>query len=212
MTAVSTAKQHNNSARASARGEMSCPHCQTAFDEPVEACPRCNFDLSRCHEAFPFSPPPLSLLLDPSGLLPEGVEREISRTYRKFRKKFPQIDFTFCFLNLQADVDLRDFAFWLHNAAPDADQQRAWRILVVGDLTTGHLTLSPGFALEPFLRSDHLESSLHELAGALSENSWGKGICTFIKECDHSLDRAWRAANSRPRQIDPHPAEKEVVS
>ena len=212
MTTASTAKQRNYSARAFARGEMSCPHCQTGFEEPVDACPRCNFDLGHCNEAFPFSPPPLSLLLDPSGLLPEGLEREISRSYRKFRKKFPQIDFTFCFLNLQAEVDLRDFAFWLHNAAPDADRKRAWRILVVGDLTTGRLTLSPGFAIEPFLRSNRLESSLHELAGALSENSWGKGISTFIRECDHSLDQAWKAANSRRRQIDTQIEAKEVVS
>ncbi len=202
MSSAPGISQRKYSARAFVREEMRCPHCRRELRQPVEACPACGFHLALCEKAFPFRPPPLSLLIDPSGLLPGEVAGQLDRPYRRFRKRFPQVGLSFCVLQLHPDLSLPDFTFWLHNSAPHADDQRAWTILVVCDLSTGRLTASPGFAVEPFLRNSFLEAALNELAACIAENAWLEGLSGFIKECSKYLEQTWTTANERRRRID----------
>ena len=134
--------------------EISCPHCQRQLEEQEVTCPACGFNLPECLRSFPFAAPPLSLIIDPSQFLPERITKDLKKPYRKLRKCAPQVDICFCFVRLPEGSPLAEFAFWLHNTAPEADASRAWQLLIVGDLNSGQLTLTSGYALEPFLRRE----------------------------------------------------------
>lgn len=195
---------------------MSCPHCASGLEETSAACPRCGFDFAYCQESFPFAAPPLDLLIDPGQLLPAGTVEQIKPAYERLRERFPQIDLSFCFLRLQAQANLQEFAFWLHNSAPAADEHRAWTLLVVTDLTSNRLTLSPGYALEPFLRSEPWEAILQELANAIGQEEWAGGLGRFIDESSLMFRQAWELATDRldrgePAAPTPGPDSEEVA-
>ena len=187
---------------------MFCPDCSRELGEPAEVCPTCSFSLQKCEHSFPFGAPPLELVIDPSNLLPSGIAQGLDKAYRKLRRRIPQVDISFCFVWLQPGVSLESFAFWLHNTAPDADSQRAWQLLVVGDRTSGRLTMTSGYALEPFLKRKLWEAALQELAACLSDEQWKEGLNGFLIDTRDLLTAAWyEAEKRRPRNHstpDPH--------
>ncbi|MFP6878711.1 MAG: hypothetical protein VCA37_17935 [Roseibacillus sp.] len=196
--ATNTKSSHRQySARVFTRAAMVCPHCRVKLAEPVEVCSRCDFDLTYCDKAFPFAAPPLSLVIDPTNLLPDGIERELRKAHQKVRKRAPQVDISFCFVRLQTGVAIEEFAFWLHNSAPEADESRAWRLLVVGDLTSGRLTLTSGYALEPFIKSELWEAALQELAACIADEQWKEGLNGFLTDTCVLLTAAWEVAERR---------------
>ena len=176
---------------------MVCPHCQSKLEQPEDTCRHCDFDLSQCRKAFPFAAPPLALVIDPAKLLPEGIEKEIRQTYQKVRKRARQVELSFCFVRLQAGVSIEEFAFWLHNTAPGADESRAWHLLVVGDLTSGRLTLTTGYALEPFIKPEIWEAALQELAACIADGQWKEGLNGFLVDVRVLLTGAWQTAERR---------------
>ena len=199
--ATNTKSSHRQySARVFTRAAMVCPHCRVKLAEPVEVCSRCDFDLTYCDKAFPFAAPPLSLVIDPTNLLPDGIERELRKAHQKVRKRAPQVDISFCFVRLQTGVAIEEFAFWLHNSAPEADESRAWRLLVVGDLTSGRLTLTSGYALEPFIKSELWEAALQELAACIADEQWKEGLNRFLPDACVLLPAAWEVASHRRQQ------------
>lgn len=176
---------------------MVCPHCQSRLEQPEDSCGHCDFDLSQCTKSFPFAAPPLSLVIDPAKLLPEGIENEIRKAYLRLRKRARQVELSFCFVRLQAGVPIEEFAFWLHNSAPGADESRAWHLLVVGDLTSGRLTLTTGYALEPFIKPEIWEAALQELAACIADEQWKEGLKGFLVDARVLLTDAWQGAERR---------------
>ena len=179
------------------RGRLSCPHCQLNLQDVAQTCPGCGFNLAECQKSFPFAAPPLALIIDPSSILPTGIEKDLKKNYRKFRKCTPQVDISFCFVRLQAGSPLEEFAFWLHNTAPEAESGRAWQLLVVGDLTSGRLTLTSGYALEPFLKHELWEAALQEMAACFSDDEWKEGLNGFLTDARDLLSSAWHVAERR---------------
>jgi hypothetical protein len=159
--------------------------------------------------AFPFAPPPLSLVIDPARHLPVGIEGELHGAYEKVRKRFPQVDFSFCFVHLQDGMALQEFAFWLHNSAPGADEARAWLILVVGDLASGRLTLTAGYGLEPFIKAPAWEAALQELAACQADGQWEQGLSGFLLDARDLLTVAWNTAEQRRKGSHRKPENKE---
>ena len=176
------------------REDIFCPHCQQQLEPQETSCPGCGFNLGECVRLFPFAAPPLSLIIDPSRFLPERITKDLKKPYRKLRKCAPQVDICFCFVRLPEGSQLAEFAFWLHNTAPEADASRAWQLLIVGDLNSGQLTLTSGYALEPFLRRDLWEAALQELAACFSDEQWKEGLIGFLKDTRGLLSAAWQEA------------------
>ena len=188
---------------------MFCPHCRTELEE-AERCPKCEFDLAYCEKAFPFAAPPLQLVIDPSNLLPDGIEKTLRKNYQKLRKRTPQVSVSFCFVRLQDGVSLEEFAFWLHNKAPDGEHPPAWQLVVVGDLTSGHLTMTAGYALEPFLKPELWEAALHELGACICEEQWKSGLQGFLIDARELLTAAWHSAERKRRRNHERRTEEEA--
>ena len=168
----------------------SCPRCRSEVAESAKACGTCGFSLSLCEAIFPFEAPPLSLVIDPSRVVPPGIEKHLARPYKALRKRIPQVDICFCFVQLQHGYSVEEFAFWLFNTAPGADQSRAWNLLVTVDLLSGQLSLTSGYALEPFLLPESWEASLQELAACLGDGQWNEGLAGFLRSSRDLLSSA----------------------
>ena len=177
---------------------MVCPRCLVAFAEAPDSCSGCGYDFERACEAFPFSPPPLGLVMDPAGLTPEGLEESIRVPYAKLRAAFPQIDLSFCFVKLAPDTPLNEFAFWLINAAPEATEQRAWHLLVTIDFDSGQISLIPGYAIEPFIEPSDWTANLGAAAMAGSAGNWTEALEIFLHNSERILHCAWEESRNKP--------------
>ena len=134
---------------------MSCPSCHLTLDAPVDRCPRCQFTGEVSRSRFPFAAPPMGRFIDPQNHLSESERERISKALNDLAKKFPQPRICFCIIDLDEGVDLREFGFWMMNASPvdspDEAELRPWTILVVIDDINGNVSVTPGYAIEPFL-------------------------------------------------------------
>ena len=148
---------------------------------------------------FPFEAPPLALIVDPSHILPPGIEKHLARPHRALRKRIPQVEICFCFVQLERGYSVEEFAFWLLNTAPGAKKSRPWNLLVTVDLVSEQLTLTSGYALEPFLIHEAWEASLQELAACLGDGQWSEGLAGFLRDCRGLLASACRAARKDSR-------------
>ena len=185
-------------------GGMVCPRCQTAFAEEPDACPGCGYHFDQACESFPFSPPPLGLLMNPSGLVSDSLEESLQGPYQDFRSCFPQVDISFCFVALSPGTPLNEFAFWLFNAAPGATELRAWHLLVTIDFDSGQISLTPGYAIEPFVESSDWTANLAATAMAGSRGNWIEALEIFLHNTKRILRCAWDdSCNKQTRSQDP---------
>lgn len=148
---------------------------------------------------FPFEAPPLALIVDPSHILPPAIEKHLARPYKALRKRIPQVDVCFCFVQLQQGYSIEEFAFWLFNKAPGANKSRPWNLLVTVDLFSEQLNLTSGYALEPFLIHESWEASLQQLAACLRDGKYYQGLAGFLRDSRVLLAAACRAAQKDAR-------------
>ena len=196
-------------------GEVFCPRCSSRTTEPEEVCRVCGFSLSLCEDLFPFEPPSLSLVLDPGQILPPGTRKDLLRPYKALRKRIPQVDICFCFVQLQEGCSVEEFSFWLFNTAPDADTSRAWNLLITIDLTSGQLSLTTGYALESFIAHESWEASLQELAACAGDGHWKEGLTGFLRESRDLLSSACTAIHRSGQPLqgpDPRPSSQPTDS
>ena len=176
---------------------MVCPRCQMNFGEEPDCCPGCGYHFGRACEAFPFSPPPLALVMNPGGLVADGLEESLQGPYQALRTSFPQIDLSFCFVTLSPGTPLSEFGFWLFNAAPGAVDARAWHLLVTVDFASGQIALTPGYAIEPFVKSGDWTANLAATATAGSRGHWTEALEIFLHNARRILLCAWDDSHDR---------------
>jgi hypothetical protein len=155
---IGSKRQKVHLARSFAKSAMACPGCHATLRDPVDQCPYCGFTGQDSMSHFPFEAPAMTRFIDPSGHLTEGDRDEVGRILADLARKFPQPRFCFCIIDLIEEADPREFGFWLLNASPVDDPQksklRPWTILLVIDDANGRASVTPGYAIEPFLNDE----------------------------------------------------------
>ena len=145
-------------AQSFAKSAMACPGCHTTLRDPVDQCPYCGFTGQDSMAHFPFAAPAITRFIDPSGHFTEGDRDKVGMILEDLAKKFPQPRICFCIIDLIEEADPREFGFWLLNASPVDDPQEArlrpWTILLVIDDANGRASVTPGYAIEPFLSDE----------------------------------------------------------
>ncbi len=142
-------------AKSFAMSAMSCPGCHLSLAEPVDQCPRCHYTGEISMRKFPFPAPAMNRFIDPQDHFSESDRARLSKALNDLLKKFPQVRICFCIINLPEGVDLREFGFWMMNVSPvdtpEEAEVRPWTILIVIDDINGNVSVTPGYAIEPFL-------------------------------------------------------------
>lgn len=177
---------------------MACPRCSGLFETHAESCPRCQFSLATARQAFPFTPPPLDFFINPAQLLPPETESALFPAYEALRSKFPQVRVTLGFLTLAPQTRLSEFAFWWFNDAPGGNDERHWHLLLVYDAHSGGLSLTPGYALEPYLLSSAWETALEKTAAAAATLGWPHALHGFLQLATALLEADWCHTTDQP--------------
>ncbi|MDB4407080.1 TPM domain-containing protein [bacterium] len=147
-----------------AKSPIICPSSFLKLDRVVTECPRCQFSGSVAVQRFPFPAPPMARFMDTGDVFDPKAREAISHRLTQLEKQFPQVRICLCALELPAHVDLREFGFWLFNASPVNEpaeaEKRPWTILLLLDPVIGRVSVTSGYAIEPFVRDDRWETLL----------------------------------------------------
>jgi len=141
-----------------AKSSIVCPSCFMKIAQVVKTCPRCQFSGAVAIQRYPFPAPMMVRFMDDKDIFDSRARQAISNRLTQLEERFPQVRICFCALELPEHVDLREFGYWLFNASPVEDSveagKRPWTILLLLDHVLGRVSVTSGYAIEPFVRDE----------------------------------------------------------
>ena len=183
--------------RVAAKGFV-CPSCAGTVGDGAQRCPSCGFTGGDTISMFSDEAPPLLPVLDAAGIWTEREVRSIEDAREKVRRRFPQIQWRVCTVDLPEETKLSVFGFWLLNAAEkyvgETDDDRAWTILLLLNVATGHAAVVPGYAAERCLEDADLRKILIAMKPQWSGGRTVDAVIRFFETCAAFLEQSWRAS------------------
>jgi len=176
-----------------ARGAMVCPACRYVLEPSAESCPKCGFSGHTVVTKFPFSPPPLEVVLDPNSFLTKEEADRIRLKARKMKKRLPQVNFLNCLVPMGEEVDLREFGFWLLNGGEMAggDSAKSFALLLLIDPKSRMVSVTVGYGLEALTTDAEWLDICEACRDLLSREKYEEGITRFMNlVSDFLVDRA----------------------
>ena len=167
---------------------MNCPYCQSAVREDSAACPRCGLTVEKASAFFGTAPRLEPGVSDPAGVLPCGDVRRVKRAIAGFERKFPQAGFTAAFMALPAETPGPAYTMWAFNcglpAAPARQGAANRHVLLLVDTAGGGAWMTPGYGLEPFVGTRHLQQCLDAAAPHFAAGRWAEGALAALAELE----------------------------
>lgn len=174
-----------------AKSSIFCPSCFVKIDRVVKTCPRCQFSGAVAVQKYPFSAPMMVRFMDDKDIFDFRARQAISNRLAQLEKKFPQVRICFCALELPEHVDLREFGYWLFNASPVEDSvevgKRPWTILLLLDHALGRVSVTSGYAIEPFVRDDQWVNCLRIEREYFVKRDYRKAGLRFVSGAERIL-------------------------
>lgn len=145
--------------------------------------------------------PPLLPILDAVGIWKDADIRKIEAARGNVERRFPQIKWRICAVNLPAETSLPLFGFWLLNACPlnpeETPSDRSWTILLLIDIRSGQASITPGYAAESCLSDDEWQKVLNSMATYWQAGKTAKAVVRFFKSSRSELQTAWKRYKPR---------------
>ena len=190
-----TQKRKKYPARIFCRATVVCPSCSQRFKEQAEKCPRCGFDAHAAVSKFPYTPPVLDRFMDHAGVTDEKLLSDVTAASDDVIRRFPQVGFYFCIVKTEQTSNLAEFGFWMMNACRlqqgQTEEDRAWSILLLIDVKTGAVTVTPGYAIEAFIEDSGWESLLKDISPQLREEDYREALLGYLQGAENLL---WQAS------------------
>lgn len=140
-------------------------------------------------------------VIDAPGVFGADGLRTLEKARRRLGRRFPQIRWVVCAVELSPDVSLPMFGFWLMNASPLAEgetrEDRRWTVLCVLDPANMRASITPGYAVENWVRDDEWGKLLDVLTEVWKNDDPAHAIESMWKEAKVVIDQAWENQNSR---------------
>ncbi|BDS05821.1 hypothetical protein NT6N_08610 [Oceaniferula spumae] len=192
----SRTKRKRYPARIFYRAMVVCPSCLQRFKEQAEQCPRCGFDAHATVRQFPYTPPVLDRFMDHANVTDEAIRADVIAASDQLVRRFPQLGMYFCMVNLEDDVNLPEFGFWMMNACRlqhgQTEEERAWSILLLVDVRRGLVAVTPGYAIEAFMEDSGWEKLLTDIAPQLQTGDYREALLGYINGAEELL---WQASD-----------------
>lgn len=142
--------------------------------------------------------------MDNAGILDEKWKPDVVRAFDAVQKKFPQIGFYVCTLELDDSVQLPEFGFWMMNACKlqqgQVERDRAWSMLMLIDVHRGLVSLTPGYALEAFIEDSAWEEVLRKLSEQLHAGDYRDFLLDFAEHAERLLGSAKKKVSRKVSQ------------
>ncbi len=189
--ADSPEKRKQYAARKFYRATVVCPSCLQRFRETADTCQRCGFDAHRVVQQFNYAAPVLEQVIDNAGVITPDWQPELDQAIARVERRFPQVGFYFCTVNLDDPVKLPEFGFWMMNACQlephQQEQDRAWSMLVLLDVNRGLISLTPGYALEAFIEDSAWEDALRQISSDLAAREYKQALLDLMHHAERLL-------------------------
>ena len=164
---------------------MTCPGCRAIIEEAVETCPRCGYSGHSVVKKFPFAAPKIERYIDPNDHFGPGDRERIDEALGDLATRFPQARFCFCVIDLEPETDPREFGFWMMNASPVNDPKEAklrpWTVLLLIDGRNGRVSVTSGYAIEPFLNEERWLALLQFSGSLFARRDYGAAVLSFVE-------------------------------
>lgn len=162
-----------------------CPGCRQAVPGSVEQCPKCGYSGADAVEKFPFEAPVIERFMDPDQHLPVEDCQRIDVELAALGESYPQVRFCFCIVDLAEETDPREFGFWLLNASPVRgpveERLRPWTVLLLVDHAGCRVSITSGYAIEPFLNEESMRAVVRLEERFFREGDYGAAILRFVR-------------------------------
>lgn len=166
-------------------GAMTCPGCLAIIDEPAENCLHCGYSGYSVVKKFPFDAPTIERYVDPGEHFGPIDQERIDGSIEVLAKRFPQVRFCFCVIDLDLETDLREFGFWMLNASPidnlREEKFRPWTILLLIDSANSRVSVTSGYAIEPFLNEERWLELLQYSGNLFVRRDYGAAVLNFVE-------------------------------
>lgn len=173
---------------------MKCPRCVQSIHHGADACPHCGFTLTELDSYFAGSEPVMQRLSDVAGAVRVKERKHLRTVFKEFEKIFPQLYFVVHVEQLEPEIDIQQYAFWLLNRGTVTDLARAKSseggTLLLIDVSGKALTLSWGYLLDDFLNEEITFSILSKAHPFLLQGQYAKGIEVVLRSLMNTLRRS----------------------
>lgn len=165
---------------------MRCPKCHEPIHENAAACPSCGFSLDALGSGFGKVPRLPERLNDSSRILRPHERRSLTCKINHFSRQFPQIRFAVALRNLDEDIDLAEYAFWVFNRSElCSDLEKGglnFYMLLLIDFKHNRANLSIGYGLDPFISNQALTQMVGAGEEALAQGHYAAAISAILDE------------------------------
>lgn len=171
---------------------MHCPFCQTPLKTDAAECPACQLTFPRISTLVGALPRLAPVVADTTRLLGAADQAKLKKKIAKIQRRFPQLVLQVVMHAFPAEHPFSMHVFWLFNAANFAGDSKRGKnnhaLLIALDPARGEAAITPGYGLEPFLKTETLDHLL-ELAGPAWEGRrWADGISRVLDGLDQLLE------------------------
>ncbi len=144
-------------------------------------------------------------LTDRSGTLALEDMEQLRAMLRLFQKKFPQTLFSVMITELEAEMPVAEYAFWLANRAKFGGVDKALadnlNLLLLIDLAGNTAAFTVGYGLEPYIQESDLQEVLDELASTMRDHDLATGLRATIEFLTQRLRVLSARARSAPTRV-----------
>ena len=132
--------------------------------------------------------------MDHAGITNDKLCADLAGSVAKVVRKFPQVGFYVCLVEMDDPVKLSEFGFWLMNASQlqqgQVEKDRAWSLLLLIDVKRGLVSFTPGYAIEAFIEDSRWEESIRQISEDLASGDYRRALLNYVKNAGLLLQQS----------------------
>ncbi len=171
---------------------MQCPYCQSPLRPDAAECGACRMTFPRTSALLGAMPRFSQGVADNTRSMSPGEIGKLRKRVGEIQSRFPQLVLQIVMHVFPEEYPFAMYAFWVFNAGNFAgDSHRGkenYALMIVIDPERCEAAITPGYGLEPFLKTATLDHLL-ELAGpAWQEKRWADGLMRLLEDLEPLLE------------------------
>lgn len=171
---------------------MQCPFCRTSLAADATECKACRVTYPRTSALVGAMPRVSPVVSDSTSSLSAADLRKLRRRIDEIQRRFPQLVMQLLIHYFPEEYPFSMHVFWIFNAGNFAGDSHRGKdnhaLLVVLDPHRKESAIVPGYALEPFLKSEALDHLLELASPMWEKEAWADGFFRVLDGLDQLLE------------------------
>lgn len=180
---------------------MKCPHCSVIVGHRSTTCHGCGFSLPKLAPLYGSQSVQMDRLHDDAACLLKRDRDLVMTAMDQFESRFPQLFFCAYISSLPPGTRMAELGFWLLNYATvrsaDIDQPNENALLLIIDLQSKQVAISPGYFTEMLITQEQMEKALATARPWFLNGEYGTAIVAVLRQLGKALSRSSRKLRRR---------------